>query len=213
MTSVGYSIEYYDARNNKYQVSVVSVCFEFLLKNGCPLFLLRLLATNPLYLNVTWRFKTRGVPRITHKISIPVAKRYCAAKLINARRDATTIYSLFIAADCSTCFWWWHHPSSGAHITVFTASGTGRSVWAATSCYRGWIDTLPSLFPTTIAGGTAQTLRLVPDTVNTVICTPDDGWFHHPKHVGQFAAINKLYILASRWTIINIDLLRTDLWT
>jgi len=34
--------------------------------------------------------------------------------------------------------------SSGAHITVFTASGTGRSVWAATSRFRGWIETAVS---------------------------------------------------------------------
>jgi len=45
-----------------------------------------------------------------------------------------------------------------------------------------------------------------PDVLNTVICAPDDGWCHHPKHVEQYAAINKLYIVASRWTIINIDL-------
>ena len=25
----------------------------------------------------------------------------------------------------------------------------------------------------------AQTLRPVPDAVNTVICAPDDGWFQH----------------------------------
>ena len=61
--------------------------------------------------------------------------------LIIVQRDST-IYSFFIAANCSTCFEWWHHPSSGAHITVFTASGTGRSVWAATSHYRGWTETI-----------------------------------------------------------------------
>jgi len=44
------------------------------------------------------------------------------------------------------------------------------------------------------------------DAVNTVICAPDDGWCQHPKHVEQFAAINKLYIVKSRWTIINTDL-------
>jgi hypothetical protein len=25
-----------------------------------------------------------------------------------------------------------------------------------------------------------------PDAVNTVVCVPDDGWWYHPKHVGQF---------------------------
>jgi len=26
----------------------------------------------------------------------------------------------------------------------------------------------------------------IPDAVDTVICTPDDGWRYHPKHVEQF---------------------------
>jgi len=55
------------------------------------------------------------------------------------------------------------------------------------------------------------TVQPVQDAVNTVICAPDDGWCHYPKHVEKFAAINKLYIVASHWTIINIDLRCTDL--
>jgi len=47
--------------------------------------------------------------------------------LITGQRDAT-IYSLFIAANCSTFFGWWHHPSSRAHINVFTASGTATEL-------------------------------------------------------------------------------------
>jgi len=43
----------------------------------------------------------------------------------------------------------------------------------------------------------------MPDTVDTVICTPDDGWRYHPKHVEQFADVNKLYIAASCWIIID----------
>jgi hypothetical protein len=37
-------------------------------------------------------------------------------------QDAT-INSLFISVNCSTCFGWNPHPSSGAHIIVPTASG------------------------------------------------------------------------------------------
>jgi len=37
-------------------------------------------------------------------------------------QDAT-IYSLFISANCSTCFGWYLHPSSAAHITVSTVAG------------------------------------------------------------------------------------------
>ena len=36
-------------------------------------------------------------------------------------------YTLFIlSVNCSTCFRWFPHPSSGAQMTVSTASGTGQ---------------------------------------------------------------------------------------
>jgi hypothetical protein len=41
---------------------------------------------------------------------------------ITVQQDAT-MYSLFISVNCSTCFRWYLHPSSGADITVYTASG------------------------------------------------------------------------------------------
>ena len=48
----------------------------------------------------------------------------------------------------------------------------------------------------------AVTVSLMSDTVDTVIWAPDDGWRYHPKHVEQFADINKLYIVACCWIII-----------
>jgi hypothetical protein len=36
-------------------------------------------------------------------------------------QDAT-LHSLFISGNCSACFGWYFHPSSGAHIPVSTAS-------------------------------------------------------------------------------------------
>jgi hypothetical protein len=41
-----------------------------------------------------------------------------------------TIYSLFISVNCSTCFGWYLHPSSGAHVTVSTATGISKTVTA-----------------------------------------------------------------------------------
>jgi len=38
------------------------------------------------------------------------------------QQDAT-LHSLFIPGNCSTCFGWYFHPSSGAQTTVSTASG------------------------------------------------------------------------------------------
>jgi len=36
------------------------------------------------------------------------------------------------------------------------------------------------------------TVWQVPDTVDTVVCAPDDGWRYHPKNVQRFPDINKL---------------------
>ena len=43
------------------------------------------------------------------------------------QQDAT-LHSLFISGNCSTCFGWYLHPSSGAHTNVPTASGTCQTV-------------------------------------------------------------------------------------
>ena len=43
----------------------------------------------------------------------------------------------------------------------------------------------------------------MPDIVDTVKWAPDDGLRYHPKHVEQFADINKMYIIASCWIIID----------
>jgi hypothetical protein len=48
---------------------------------------------------------------------------------IYIQQDAT-LHSLFISGNCSTCFGWYFHPSSGAHITVSTASGICHTVTA-----------------------------------------------------------------------------------
>ena len=55
--------------------------------------------------------------------------------LIYIQQDAT-LHSLFIYGNCSMCFGWYLHPSSGAHTTVSTASRICHTV-TATCCYRG----------------------------------------------------------------------------
>jgi len=83
---------------------------------------------------------------------------------IIVKQDAT-IYSLFISVNRSTCFGWCLHPSSGAHITVSTASGISKTV-TATCRERDWAGTE---FPS----------------------SSDDGWRYHPKHVERFTDLNK----------------------
>jgi len=95
-------------------------------------------------------------------------------------QQTATIYSLFISANCSTCFGWYLHPSSGAHITVSTVFGIIETV-TATCREHDWMGTVP-----------IQSRA------------PDDGWRYHPKHIKQFADINKLYFVASCWIIIDI---------
>ena len=48
--------------------------------------------------------------------------------------------TLFISGNCSTCFGWYLHPSSGAHTTVSTESGISHTV-TPTCRYRGRVGT------------------------------------------------------------------------
>jgi hypothetical protein len=58
---------------------------------------------------------------------------------IYIQQDAT-LHSLFISGNCSTCFGWYLHPSSGAHTTLSTASGICHTVTAICR-YRGRVGT------------------------------------------------------------------------
>jgi len=107
------------------------------------------------------------------------------------QQDAT-LHTLFISGNCCTCFGWYFRPSSGAHTTVSTASGISHTV----------VDKVKSI-----------TVWQIPDSVDTIVCAPDDGWRYHPKQVEQFPDINKLCKVASCWMYIGIYLRCTDQWT
>ena len=55
---------------------------------------------------------------------------------IYVQQDAM-LHSLFISQNCSTCFRWYLHPSSGAHRTVSTASGTCQTITATAAIAAG----------------------------------------------------------------------------
>ena len=59
--------------------------------------------------------------------------------LLYVQQDAA-LHILFISGNCSTCFGLYHHPSSGAHTTVSTASGICHTVTAICR-YRGGVGT------------------------------------------------------------------------
>jgi hypothetical protein len=111
-----------------------------------------------------------------------VHHKYTCMSII-VQQDAN-MYSSFISVNCSTCFGWYLHSSSGVHVTVSTA------------------DRYCNL-----------SLTLMSDAIDTVIWAPDDGWRYHPKHVEQFTDINKLYIVAYCWTVIDVYSWCTDPWT
>jgi hypothetical protein len=58
---------------------------------------------------------------------------------VHIQQDAT-LHSLFISGNCSTCFGWYFHPSSGAHTTVSTAPDICHTVTAICR-YRGRVGT------------------------------------------------------------------------
>ena len=97
----------------------------------------------------------------------------------------------------STCFGCRPHPSSGVHKTVTTASGTVQLPHSnvAKLPMPRWRE------------GAAQKIWPVPEAVDTVLCTPDDGSGWHPKHVKWTCRIiNRLLCVASLWAIINITI-------
>jgi serine/threonine protein kinase len=70
-----------------------------------------------------------------------------------------TLHSLFISGNCSTCFRWYFHPSSGAHSTVSKASGICHTVTAICH-YRGRVGIGLSVL--WVAYATHSTLKQVP---------------------------------------------------
>ena len=85
---------------------------------------------------------------------------------VNRTKEYSNIYptrckvtQLILSGNCSTCFGWYHHPSSAAQTTVSTASGICHTV-TATCRYRGRVGTGLSVL--WVAYATHSTLKLVP---------------------------------------------------
>ena len=98
---------------------------------------------------------------------------------LNKCRTRCNYTQFILSVNCSTCFEWSLHSSSGTQTTVSTASGTGQSLLLS---WRRWDCRLNSpMIATDNNNGWP-----VPDAVDTVICAPDDEWRDHLKHVEQF---------------------------
>jgi len=110
--------------------------------------------------------------------------------LIIVQPDATQISLFLILQVHSTCFGCQPHPS-WVHKTVTTASGTGQllpsNVASTGGCnysfvYSWWMWLNGQAWPRWREVA-AQKIWPVPETIVTVLCTPDDGCGWHPKHV------------------------------
>jgi hypothetical protein len=67
-------------------------------------------------------------------------KQYTLGAYSNIYSARCNIAQFILFGNCSTCFGWYHHPSSGAHTTVSTACGICHVVIAIYR-YRGRVGT------------------------------------------------------------------------
>ena len=101
--------------------------------------------------------------------------------LICFQKDATS-HSSFISGKLLNMFRVISPPiTRSTHNCIY-------SIWYLSNLYcylplswKSW-----NAFPT-LPRQRQVALFTVADTVNTVVCAPDDGWRYHPKHVGQFS--------------------------
>ena len=81
---------------------------------------------------LVWRINVDGNSKMFFNVQGSVYHKYIP---IHIQQDAT-LHGLFMSGICPTYFRWYLHPSSGAHTTVSTASGTCQT-FTATCRYRG----------------------------------------------------------------------------
>jgi hypothetical protein len=102
-------------------------------------------------------------------------------------------YTVYLSGNCSTCFGCYHHPSSGAHTTVSTASGICQTVIVICR-YPGRVGTDLSVLWVAYA---------------TLILMTGGGT---SRNMYSSFQINKLCNVASCWIYIRILLRCTDAW-
>ena len=124
-----------------------------------------------------------------------------------------TVY-LFLE-NCSRCFGWYLHPSSGAHTQLYLQypvlvkplllpAAIVEELELVGVWYGNCIDlfwwgcnltstdqynshtTLGTNY-STIAVGSRNGLTIIRYSKNSRVFVPDDGWRYHPKHVEQFS--------------------------
>jgi len=128
------------------------------------------------------------------------------------------VTQFILSGNCSTCFGWYHHPSSGVQTTLCTASGICHTV-TATCRYRGRVGTGLSVL--WLAYATRSTLKPAGGSngVTNIRCCKYSclhSWWWvvvPPETCRAVSRYNKLCNVASCWIYIKIFLQCTDPWT
>jgi len=99
---------------------------------------------------------------------------------------------------------------SASSLYVFRVSITPiiRSTQNCNHNLRYWYSLQYGQASMAILEGGSCTKKILPvlEAVVTILCTPDDGYGWHPKHVEWTCRITNIVVcVASRWTDINID--------
>jgi hypothetical protein len=109
---------------------------------------------------INWRDEEISAVQFWVRVMIPVALSLLFNVHVSVHRNNIYIYisrcnitQFILSGNCSTCFRWYHHPSSGAQTTVSTASGICHTVTVICR-YCGRVGTglsVLSLLPSAIA--------------------------------------------------------------
>jgi hypothetical protein len=99
--------------------------------------------TEPLMMNgvpleTCWAFNERWNNKFYYKVT-----SYWLFLLSHTAMHGSMSIKLFISINCSTCFRWFLHPSSGAQNCTYSVRYCQTSI--ATCCYRGLDGTIPDV--------------------------------------------------------------------
>jgi hypothetical protein len=116
---------------------------------------------------------------------------------IYIQQDAT-LHSLFTTGNCTTCFGWYFHPSSGAHTTVSTAYIVTPLLLSAAiveelelvSVCCGWRTPHAATYCVIIQTQRTQISGRNNNGTKHSGGPPEDGREKRPKHEGGFILIN-----------------------
>ena len=124
------------------------------------------------------------------------------------------VAQFILSGNWSTCFGWYHHPSSGAQTTVSTASGICHTI-SAICRYRGRVGTdLSVLWAAYATHSTADSNNGVTNTRFCRYSCLRSWWWVvvSPEICRAVSMYNKLCNAASCWIYIRILLRCTDPW-